>query len=85
MDKKDCFVGARVRYIADQKPFHGQEGVIISIASTIGVEFDNIIQTYWRSSRKWNSTPQELELIEAVPEIKFTFDDFVDGGTSNDK
>ena len=84
MDRKDCFVGARVRYAAEQAEFHGQEGVITEVGSSIRIEFDNVIQTAWRNNRVWDCTPQELELIEVVPEIKFTFDDFIRGGAGDD-
>ena len=80
MNREDCCVGARVRYAADQSEFYGQEGVITEVGSSIRVEFDDIIRTSWRDSRIWTCAPRELELIEVMPEIKFTFDDFMSGG-----
>lgn len=82
MNKKDLYIGARVRFIANEEPFRGKTATVTDFSTFVSLEFDEVLRSGWRGSRNWDATFSAIELIEesAPVQIAFPFDEFIRGG-----
>ena len=79
--------GDRVRYVGDVEALHNVTGTVQSHGDMrfVPVVFDQAVQIGSRTDKFWRCPRSELERADdVIPEIQYSFDDFLRGGASNE-